>query len=79
MMSTSLFFSVRQSTKTTRLSTPRRELGLDNLEKLRAKPGIRIGGQTVGHVSYVAGRILAYFLDLRNRSSSSVTPPPKWT
>src|ERR687898_3317657 len=27
----------------------RRELGLDNLDKLRAKPGIRIGGQTVGH------------------------------
>jgi tripartite-type tricarboxylate transporter receptor subunit TctC len=43
----------------------RRELGLDNLEKLRAKPGIRIGGQTVGHVSYVAGRFFAYFLDLK--------------
>jgi hypothetical protein len=43
----------------------RRELGLDNLEKLKAKPGIRIGGQTVGHVSYVAGRFFAYFLDLK--------------
>lgn len=43
----------------------RRELGLDNLEKLRAKPGIRIGGQTVGHVSYVAGRLFAYFLDMK--------------
>lgn len=43
----------------------RRDLGLDNLEKLRAKPGIRIGGQTVGHVSYVAGRFFAYFLDLK--------------
>jgi tripartite-type tricarboxylate transporter receptor subunit TctC len=43
----------------------RRDLGLDSLEKLRAKPGIRIGGQTVGHVSYVAGRFFAYFLDLK--------------
>jgi len=43
----------------------RRELGLDNLEKLKAKPGIRIGGQTVGHVSYVAGRFFAYFLDFK--------------
>lgn len=43
----------------------RAELGLDNLEKLRAKPGIRIGGQTVGHTSYVAGRLFAYFLDMK--------------
>ncbi|MGH7775304.1 MAG: Bug family tripartite tricarboxylate transporter substrate binding protein [Candidatus Binatia bacterium] len=43
----------------------RRELGLDNLEKLKAKPGIRIGGQSVGHVSYVAGRFFAYFLDFK--------------
>ena len=43
----------------------RRELGLDSLEKLRGKPGIRIGGQTVGHVSYVAGRLFAYFLDMK--------------
>jgi tripartite-type tricarboxylate transporter receptor subunit TctC len=44
----------------------RRDLGLDNLEKLKAKPGIRIGGQTVGHTSYVAGRFFAYFLDLKD-------------
>lgn len=44
----------------------RSDLGLDNLEKLRAKPGIRIGGQTVGHTSYVAGRLFAYFLDLKD-------------
>jgi tripartite-type tricarboxylate transporter receptor subunit TctC len=43
----------------------RRELGLDSLEKLRAASGIRIGGQTVGHVSYVAGRLFAYFLDIK--------------
>ena len=44
----------------------RRELGLDSLEKLRAASGIRIGGQTVGHVSYVGGRLFAYFLDLKD-------------
>jgi tripartite-type tricarboxylate transporter receptor subunit TctC len=43
----------------------RRDLGLDSLEKLKARPGIRIGGQTVGHTSYVAGRLFAYFLDLK--------------
>jgi tripartite-type tricarboxylate transporter receptor subunit TctC len=44
----------------------RRELGLDTLEKLRAASGIRIGGQTVGHSSYVAGRLFAYFLDMKD-------------
>jgi tripartite-type tricarboxylate transporter receptor subunit TctC len=43
----------------------RRELGLDNLQKLASKPGLRIGAQTVGHVSYVAGRLFAYFLNLK--------------
>ncbi|MBM4299053.1 MAG: hypothetical protein FJ143_15060 [Deltaproteobacteria bacterium] len=44
----------------------RADLGLDNLEKLRAKPGIRIGGQTVGHTSYVAGRLFAYLMDFKD-------------
>jgi tripartite-type tricarboxylate transporter receptor subunit TctC len=44
----------------------RRELGLDSLEKLAARPGIRIGAQTVGHVSYVAGRLFAYFLNMKD-------------
>jgi tripartite-type tricarboxylate transporter receptor subunit TctC len=43
----------------------RKDLGLSNLEKLRAKSGIRIGAQSVGHVSYIAGRFFAYFLDLK--------------
>ncbi|HXG50006.1 MAG TPA: hypothetical protein VNN77_01195 [candidate division Zixibacteria bacterium] len=43
----------------------RRELGLDSLEKLASRPGLRIGAQTVGHVSYVAGRLFAYFLNLK--------------
>jgi len=44
----------------------RADLGLNTLEKLRASPGIRIGGQEVGHVSYTAGRLLAYFLDMKD-------------
>lgn len=44
----------------------RKDLGLSSLEKLRTKPGIRIGAQSVGHVSYVAGRFFAYFLDLKD-------------
>lgn len=45
--------------------TPK-ELGLNNLEKLRAKSGLRIGAQTVGHVSYIAGRFFAYFIDFKD-------------
>jgi tripartite-type tricarboxylate transporter receptor subunit TctC len=43
----------------------RRELGLNNLEKLRAASGIRIGAQEVGAVAYVSARLFAYFLDLK--------------
>jgi tripartite-type tricarboxylate transporter receptor subunit TctC len=43
----------------------RKDLGLSNLEMLRAKAGLRIGAQSVGHVSYTAGRLFAYFLDLK--------------
>jgi tripartite-type tricarboxylate transporter receptor subunit TctC len=43
----------------------RKELALGNLEKLRAASGIRIGAQAVGHPNYMAGRIFAYLLGLR--------------
>jgi hypothetical protein len=44
----------------------RRDLGLSSLEKLRAASGIRIGAQSVGHVSYIAGRLFAYFFGLKD-------------
>ena len=44
----------------------RANLGLDTLEKLRARPGLRIGGQQIGHTSYTGGRLLAYFLDMND-------------
>jgi tripartite-type tricarboxylate transporter receptor subunit TctC len=44
----------------------RKEIGADNLEKLRAAPGIRIGAQSVGHSNYNIARLLAYLLDLKD-------------
>ncbi|MGH7853346.1 MAG: Bug family tripartite tricarboxylate transporter substrate binding protein [Candidatus Binatia bacterium] len=44
----------------------RKDLGLTSLEKLRAASGIRIGAQSVGHVSYIAGRLFAYFIGLKD-------------
>jgi tripartite-type tricarboxylate transporter receptor subunit TctC len=44
----------------------RKELGLNNLEKLRGKPGIRIGAQSVGHSVYVTARIFAYLLEFKD-------------
>lgn len=43
----------------------RRELGASTLDKLRGLTGIRIGAQSVGHVSYVAGRLFAYLFGLK--------------
>ena len=40
-------------------------LGLDNLEKLRAASGLRLGAHAVGHPVYVTGRMVAYLLNLK--------------
>jgi tripartite-type tricarboxylate transporter receptor subunit TctC len=42
------------------------KLGLDNLDKLRARPGLRIGAQTVGHDIYINGRLFSWLLGLRD-------------
>jgi hypothetical protein len=44
----------------------RREMGLSNLEKLRAATGVRIGAQSVGHTIYNIGRVFAWLLELKN-------------
>jgi tripartite-type tricarboxylate transporter receptor subunit TctC len=44
----------------------RGEAGLDNLEKLRAASGLRIGAQTVGHSVYTSGRLFAYLMGLKD-------------
>ena len=43
----------------------RREAGFDNLEKLRAASGLRIGSQSVGHLIYISGRMSAYLMGLK--------------
>ncbi len=43
----------------------RKELGLDSLEKVRAATGIRLGSQSVGHSGYIAGRVFAYVMGLK--------------
>jgi tripartite-type tricarboxylate transporter receptor subunit TctC len=40
----------------------RKEAGLDNLEKLRATPEIRVGGQSVGFSTYNEARLFCYIL-----------------
>jgi tripartite-type tricarboxylate transporter receptor subunit TctC len=43
----------------------RKASGLDSIEKLRAATGIRIGANTVGHITYINGRLAAYLLGLK--------------
>ncbi|HSE87839.1 MAG TPA: hypothetical protein VLJ79_16560 [Candidatus Binatia bacterium] len=44
----------------------RSQLGLSNLNKLKAATGLRIGGQSVGHSNYVIARLFAWLLDLKD-------------
>jgi tripartite-type tricarboxylate transporter receptor subunit TctC len=44
----------------------RKAAGIDNLEKLRSTPGLRVGAQSVGHTVYVIGRLFAYALRLKD-------------
>ncbi|HEY7316926.1 MAG TPA: hypothetical protein VIE89_05070 [Candidatus Binatia bacterium] len=44
----------------------RKAVGLDSLEKLRAASGLRIGAQSVGHVQFIRGRLMAWLLDLKD-------------
>ena len=54
----------------------RKELGLDTLEKVRAATGIRLGAQSVGHSGYLAGRVFAYLIGLRDpKFTSGYTGP----
>jgi tripartite-type tricarboxylate transporter receptor subunit TctC len=44
----------------------RKESGLNSLEKLRGTSGVRVGGLSVGHTNYVAARLFAYLLGLKD-------------
>lgn len=41
-----------------------RDAALSSVEKLLNAPGVRIGGQSVGHPVYITGRVFAYMIDL---------------
>jgi len=43
----------------------RKDLGFNSVDKLRAATSVRIGAQSVGHVSYIAGRLFGYFFGLK--------------
>src|ERR687892_317151 len=43
----------------------RKALGINNLEKLRAASGLRVGGQSVGHVQFIRSRLFAWLLGLK--------------
>jgi tripartite-type tricarboxylate transporter receptor subunit TctC len=51
---------------TQHIFSTRKELGLTNLEKLRAAAGLRIGAQSIGHNIYITGRLFAFFLGLKD-------------
>jgi tripartite-type tricarboxylate transporter receptor subunit TctC len=63
----SKFIYLGSSDATTQhIFSTRKEIGLANLEKLRATPGLRIGAQSIGHNIYITGRLFAYFLSLKD-------------
>jgi tripartite-type tricarboxylate transporter receptor subunit TctC len=43
-----------------------RDAGLNNLEKLRTTPAVRVGGQSVGHPVYITGRVFSYLMGLND-------------
>lgn len=43
----------------------RKALGINTLEKLREQAGLRVGGQSVGHVQFIRGRLFAWLLGLK--------------
>jgi tripartite-type tricarboxylate transporter receptor subunit TctC len=44
----------------------RKALGLNNLEKLRAYSGLRIGATSIGHTTYTYGRTFSWLLGLKD-------------
>jgi tripartite-type tricarboxylate transporter receptor subunit TctC len=43
----------------------RKALGIDSMEKLRGRAGLRIGGQSVGHVQFIRSRLFTWLLGLK--------------
>jgi len=49
----------------------RKEAGFSSVEKLRATAGVRIGANSVGHITYINGRLAAYLMGLKEPNSLS--------
>ena len=63
----SKFIYLGSSDATTQhIFSTRKDVGLTNVEKLRAALGLRIGAQSIGHNIYITGRLFAYFLSLKD-------------
>ena len=43
----------------------RKALGINSLEKLRERVGLRVGGQSVGHVQFIRSRLFTWLLGLK--------------
>lgn len=43
----------------------RKALGINSVEKLRERAGLRIGGQSVGHVQFIRSRLFTWLLGLK--------------
>ena len=43
----------------------RKALGINSVEKLRERAGLRVGGQSVGHVQFIRSRLFAWLLGLK--------------
>jgi tripartite-type tricarboxylate transporter receptor subunit TctC len=43
----------------------RKALGINSLEKLREYVGLRVGGQSVGHVQFIRSRLFVWLLGLK--------------
>lgn len=46
----------------------RKEVRLDHFSKLKSATGLRIGGQSVGHSNYIAARLFAWLLNVKEPS-----------
>jgi len=63
----SKFIYLGSSDATTQhIFSTRKEIGLQNLEKLRGAAGLRIGAQSIGHNIYIVGRLFAFFLGVKD-------------
>ncbi|HWO40743.1 MAG TPA: hypothetical protein VNO43_02955 [Candidatus Eisenbacteria bacterium] len=59
-----IYLGSTESGRPTALAT-RKEAGLDTLEKLRSKPGVRIGAHAIGHITHITARLFAYLLGMK--------------